>query len=266
MKNDKHTNLLSECVDGEIKTTVNHHTVIRNISSDQKEIIHSIMELYNNGEPFDCDMTASSLKFYERKKGDEFVIPEPKILFDVFPQQDKIKKITPLEKLPLEDGSIHSIMVDLPFVISPHNSPSFTKNQEGANVIQNRFWSWYPYMEGYENMYWWIQECNRVLDDNGILVWKMQDTISGSIYHSFIEFAKVCAQDLDMYMIDEFILRADVRLIATSKIKKQQHARKYTSNFIVFVKDKELGRKVSPLRILEECKKSVYEGKVWEVK
>ena len=40
----------------------------------------------------------------------------------------------------------------------------------------------------YDNHYWWINECNRVLEDGGIIVWKMQDTISGSIFHNFIEF------------------------------------------------------------------------------
>ena len=54
------------------------------------------MQLYNDGKPFDCDMTASTLKFYEQKKSDKYVIPEPKYLFDVYPQMDKIKKIEPI--------------------------------------------------------------------------------------------------------------------------------------------------------------------------
>lgn len=243
---------------------LDNSNVIKNISFDQKEIIWNIMQLYNNGQPIDCDMTASSLKFYEPKKSDKYNIPEPKILFDVYPQQDRIQKITPFGKLPLEDNSIHSIMVDLPFVISPKTCASF--NVEGTNMIAKRFSSWYPYMEAYENMYWWIQECNRVLDDGGILIYKMQDTISGSIFHSFIEFAKICAQNLDMYMIDEFILEAKARLIASSKIKQQQHARKFTSNFLVFKKDNKLGSKFNPLKIYEQCKNNVFEGKKWEYK
>ena len=108
--------------------------------------------------------------------------------------------------------------------------------------------------------------CNRVLKDGGTLVWKMQDTISASIFHSFVEYSKLCAQDIGMYMIDEFFLLAKARLISSGKYKKQQHARKYTSSFIVFKKDKKLGEKYNPMNILQQCKENVYEGKVWEVK
>lgn len=38
--------------------------LIKNISTDQSEILKWIIDLYNNGEPFVCDITASELKFY----------------------------------------------------------------------------------------------------------------------------------------------------------------------------------------------------------
>lgn len=250
----------------EKKELLTNDNVIKNISYDQKEILWNIMQLYNNGKPFDCDITASTLKFYEHKKADKYTIPEPKYLFDVFPQMDKIKKIEPFHKLPLDDNSIHSIVVDLPFVISPKKCKSMTEGKDGSCLIANRFSSWYPYMEGYENIYWWAKECYRVLDGGGLIAWKVQDTISGSIFHSYIEFAKLCFQEQNMYLIDEFFLLAKARLISNAKIKKQQHARKYTSNFLVFVKDEKLGKKFSPLNILKECKENVYEGKVWPVK
>ena len=47
---------------------LNNSNVIKNISYDQKEILWNIMQLYNQGRPFDCDMTASKLKFYEYSK------------------------------------------------------------------------------------------------------------------------------------------------------------------------------------------------------
>ena len=248
---------------------INNSNVIKNISYDQKEILFNVMKLYNNGEPFDCDITASSLKFYEQKKNDKYFIPEPKYLFDVYPQLDKIQKITPFNKIPLEDGSIKSIVVDLPFVICPKTCASMkrdNKENKKSCIIANRFSSWYPYMEGYENMYWWMNECNRVLADGGIICWKMQDTISASIYHSFIEFCKICGQDVGLYLIDEFFLEAKSRLISAPKMKQQQHSRKYTSSFIVLKKDIKNGNKYSPLKILEQCKKNVFEGKTYEFK
>ena len=33
--------------------------VIKSISYNQHEILYNIMQLYNNGKPFECDMTYS---------------------------------------------------------------------------------------------------------------------------------------------------------------------------------------------------------------
>ena len=245
---------------------LNNQTIKRNISTDQSVILKDIMDLYNDGKPFDCDMTASTLAFYRKKKKEAYQIPCPKILFDVYPQNDDTQKITPFEKLPLEDGSLKSIVVDLPFVISPKTCKSFVENKEGTNMIAKRFASWYPAKEFYENAYWWIGECYRVLEEGGICVWKMQNTVSGGLSHWFTTYSHIVAQDYGFYVIDEFILQAKSRLISPSKYKKQQHARKFTSTFLVFKKDKKLADKSNILKILGECKENNLEHKVWEIK
>ena len=248
------------------KNELNNSTVIKNISTDQSEILKWIMDLYNNGEPFDCDITASELKFYGDAKGCKYSIPVPKILMDVYPTREDIIKITPFSKLPLEDNSVSSIVCDLPFVCSPKTCKSVVEKKEGANIISNRFSSWYPMQEGYENIYWWITECKRVLRDGGILVWKMQSSVSGGLQHLLSEFSAVCAADCGLYINDQFILEAKARLISASKIKKQQHSRKYTSTFWVLKKDEKKDKKTNLLTKLQECKKNVFEGKVWELK
>lgn len=246
---------------------LDNSNVIRNISFDQKEILYNIMQLYNNGEPYDCDMTASQLKFYTQGKNDKYIIPEPKYLFDVYPQQDKIKKIEPFKRLPLEDGSINSIVVDLPFVISPKNCASMKKDRsEGSCIIANRFASFYPMEELIETIYWWLQECYRVLADGGIVVWKMQSTVSGGRQVWASPFSLIAADSLGFYTIDEFILEAKARLISATKIKKQMHSRKYTSNFYVFKKDKKMHKKNSILGLLDMCKSQNLENKVWPFK
>ena len=121
---------MEEIVDKMTSAELNNNTIIRSLSYDQKEILYNIMKLHNNGEPYDCDITASTLKFYDGNPNDEFYIPEPKYLFDVYPQCDKVQKITPFNKLPLEDNSIGSIVIDLPFVISPHTSKSVLEPKE----------------------------------------------------------------------------------------------------------------------------------------
>lgn len=239
MKKERHTNLLLECL-GEDAVTAKRRltsdTVVKNITFDQKEILHNIMELYNNGEPFDCDMTASSLKFYEEQPGDTYVIPEPKILFDVFPQQDKIKKIEPLGQLPLDDDSITSIVIDLPFVVSPPDAPSAKSDRDGASMIFKRFFGYYPVDELYESYYHWISEAYRVLKEDGLCVFKCQSTVSGGIQHNVEEWSFMCGQYVGFTMEDKFVLNSKARLLSDAKIKEQKHARKYTSVFLVFKK------------------------------
>lgn len=261
---------------------LNNNTIIKNIGTDQKKILYDIITLYNEGKGFECDMTASELKFYDadvsepkevsvlNKKGEKvkniYKIPVPNILFDTYPLNDNIKKIMPFEKLPLEDNSISSIVVDLPFVISPKTAKSVIEKKTGSNIISSRFASWYPYMEAYENMFWWIRECFRVLKEDGICVWKMQNTVSGSINHSFTEFAFICGQDAGFYVIDNFTLQAKARLISSGKYNKQCHARKFTSNFLVFKKGDKFAEKSNCLAILKHCKETELEYKVWELK
>lgn len=245
---------------------LNNFTVIKNISTDQSEILKWIMDLYTNGEPFECDITASELKFYGKRQGCKYEIPVPKILMDVYPVQEDIIKITPFNKLPLDENSVSSIVCDLPFVCSPKTCKSMIENKEGSNLITKRFSSWYPMQEGYENIYWWINECKRVLKDDGILVWKMQSSVSGGLQHMLSEFSALCAADAGLYINDQFFIEAKARLISSSKIKKQNHARKYTSTFWVFKKDGKKNQKTNLLKKLQECKENVFEGKIWELK
>ena len=243
-----------------------NNTIIKNISHSQTEILQNIMTLHNNGEPFECDITASTLKFYLDKNGKER-IPLPKYLFDVYPIDERVQKITPFERLPFEDNTLQSIVCDLPFVISPKKCKSVVEKKEGANMISNRFSSFYPMEELIENIYWWIKECYRVLKKDGILVWKMQSTVSGGRQVWASPFSFLVADKTGFYVADEFILEAKARLIpGKEKMSKQQHARKYTSTFWVFVKDSKKYKVNSPLNLLKRCEETVFEGKKWEVK
>ena len=241
------------------KSELNNSNIIKNISTDQSEILYNVMQLFNNGEPFDCDMTASTLSFYKQKKGEKYEIPCPKILFDVYPQTPETVKITPFEKLPLENDSIHSIVVDLPFLVQPKNAPSVLA-QEGNRICQ-RFSRWYPASEFYENAYWWLKECGRVLEENGIVVWKMQNSVSGGKQCWFTYFSHIAALDNGFVMEDEFVLEAKNRMISAGKYKKQAHARKYTSLFMVFRKDTKNTRKLNALEMLSVCKTKFLENK-----
>lgn len=212
--------------------------IIKNISFDQTEILHNIGKIYNNGsDQFDCDMTASSLCFYGESRG-KYNIPEPKILMDVCPTREDIIQIDKWNALPLEDKSIHSLVIDLPFVISPANAPSAVNNKEGASLIYKRFAAYYPVDNLYLSYYHWLKEAYRVLDDTGICIFKCQSMISGGIRHNVEEFSFMAAQRLGFKMEDKFTLLAKARLISPNKYKDgQKHSRSYTSEFLVFIKD-----------------------------
>lgn len=147
--------------------TLNNSNIIKNISFDNTEILHNIGILYNNGSDlFDCDITASCLGFYGKGKG-KYNIPEPKILMDVCPTREDIIQIDKWGKLPLDNESIHSLVIDLPFVVSPAGAPSKIEKKEGASLIAQRFSAYYPVDNLYLSYYHWLSEAARVLDVGG---------------------------------------------------------------------------------------------------
>lgn len=216
---------------------------IKNISYNQHEILYNILKLHNNDKPFDCDITYSIGNFYGTFKitdlngnKKDITINQPKYKFDVSPQLQDVIKIEPNGKIPLENDSIESIVIDLPFVIFPKTSPSVINGcSDRSNIIYKRFSSYYPASEMFESYSHWITEAYRVLKEGGICVFKCQNTISGGIFYCTEEFSWVEAQEAGFYVLDKFILLAKQRIIS-GKVKKQQHARNFSSVFWVFKK------------------------------
>jgi hypothetical protein len=207
----------------------------KNLSYDQKEILSDVIELHNGGKPFEADMTYSIGAFYKDRANESFHIEEPKYKFDVSPQSEDVVKIDAWGKLPLDDNSISSIVIDLPFVISPRNCKSMIENNEGSSIIAKRFSSYYPVPEMMHSYYHWINEAYRVLKDDGICVFKTQATVSGGKQYMTPEYSWLCATMAGFYTEDQYFLIAKGRLIS-GKVKNQMHARKFTSTFYVFKK------------------------------
>lgn len=229
--------------------------VIKSISHNQHEILYNIIQLHNNGKPFDCDPTYSIGNFYGRfnintddDKSVEIEIPSPQYKFDVYPQLDDVIKIEPLGNLPLEDNSIGSICIDLPFVIScgpSMNNPTGDK----TNIISKRFSAYYPVAELLRSYKHWINESYRVLRQDGILCFKTQPTITGSKMLNTPYYSRLIAESIGFDSLDEFILIAKNRLIS-GKVNKQQHARSFHSYFLVFKKS--LKKKIRYFDFMED--------------
>ena len=211
-----------------------YNEVIRNVSTNQKEIIMNIINMHNNGNPFDVDITYSTGGFYKKKNSKDIEVPEPIIKFDVVPQLEDVVKIEPWGPLPLEDESVSSIMFDPPFVCGPRTDKPI---KEGSCIISKRFSSYYPMYELHESYHHWINEAYRVLKEGGIFVVKCQNTISSSRFYANEEYTWLEAEKTGFTTLDKFNLSAKSRLLS-GQIKEQQHARNYNSVFWVFQKDK----------------------------
>jgi hypothetical protein len=206
---------------------MNQPTVIKSTSYDQYEIMESIIKLHcPNG--IEVDTTYSIGNFYKNGR-----IPQPKYKFDKFPQREDIQQLE--ERLPFEDNTINSIMFDPPFVIT--GNKNVHNYDKGSTIIAKRFESFKNPKELFEVYSQALTEYYRVLDTNGVLIFKCQDTVSGGKNYFTHCWVMNKAYELGFYPKDLFILNAKNRIIS-SKHKNQQHSRKYHSYFWVFTKQK----------------------------
>ena len=214
--------------------------VIKNINTDQHRILADIMHLYNNDEGFELDPTYSKGNYYgdfkwinENGEKETYTIPQPKYKMDVYPLSEDVQKLEIMGDFPLEDESVKSVNIDLPFVISV--GPSMGNGNKNSNITSNRFSAFYPVSNLVETYYHFLKEAYRVLKEDGILVWKCQRTITGGKTLNSPEMSWLFAESLGFDCVDAFYLEGKTRLIS-GKVKHQEHSRSYVSVFYVFKK------------------------------
>ena len=201
-------------------------SVVKSISFDETEIIQSILKLHCNNQPIELDPTYSIGNFY--KSG---VIGQPSLKFDINPQRPDVQQAN-AEKLPLENKSISVIMFDPPFLST--KGKSLTAEDE-SNTITKRF-GYYPDEPSLHEFYTKaLKEIYRILKDDGILIFKCQDKVSGGKQYFSHCFVYDRARELGFYVKDLFILLAKSRMIGGNH-QRQFHSRKYHSYFWVFQK------------------------------
>lgn len=195
--------------------------MISSIGYDQHEIIRNIIALHCP-EGIELDPTYSKGNFY-RASG----IKAPEEKYDMYPQTPDTLQADAKE-LPYLDGVIRSIMFDPPFIAG------HTKNKP-SGIIGERFYG-FRYVA---DLWAWYTEClkefYRVLEPKGVLIFKCQDTVSsGKQFMSHVYIINE-AERLGFYIKDMFVLLAKSRIIGHNHAR-QQHARKYHSYFLVFIK------------------------------
>ena len=201
--------------------------MIKSVCETNYEAIKSIMTLYEI-EQFDLDCTYSTGSFYDG-------LPQPKIKSDLEPIGDDVI-LANSENLPFEDGSMKSIMYDPPFVIV---GKTYKENKKGSSVIAKRFSGFGTFEELKSNYYKSLKELYRITENKGVVVMKCQDQVSGGKNYFSHILIMAMAEQIGFYNKDLFILTSKVRMNSMGgRWKKQQHARKYHSYFIVLEKRK----------------------------
>jgi hypothetical protein len=198
--------------------------MIKTTSYNQNEIIKNIIDLYCP-QGIELDPTYSKGIFYKNSG-----IDEPLEKFDLIPQSDDTLKAN-ANDLPHFNESISSIMFDPPFIVG------HTKKQP-SGIIGQRFHG-FSYID---DLWKWYSECliefYRILEFNGILIVKCQDTVSsGKQWFSHLYIMNE-AEKSGFYIQDLFILLAKNRMIGHNH-KNQKHARKFHCYFIVLKKKKQ---------------------------
>lgn len=203
--------------------------VIKSISYDQEEIISNILQLHVPNKEIDLDATYSKGNFYKKS------ISPPTYKFDIKPQTlDTIEACA--TDLPLGDSfSCDCIMFDPPFVMG--SGPSIENPKKGSNKVISRFSCFKNPVELLSFYKDALLEFYRVLNDNGVLIFKCQDcVVAGKNVMSHVVVMNQ-AYKIGFYPKDLFILLAKSRPIS-GKVNNQIHARKFHSYFWVFEKRK----------------------------
>ena len=203
--------------------------MIKSIYYSNDEVIKSIMDLYDIKQ-FDLDCTYSKGVFWKN------IIP-PVYKTDLLPQYDDVI-CSNSENLPFENNCMKSIMYDPPFLIT---GKTYKENKEGSSIIAKRFEGYNNFEELKTNYYKTLKELYRITEDDGKVIMKCQDTVSGGKQYLTHNMVINMGNEIGFHPKDVFILLAKGRLNAFNgtKWKTQYHARKFHSYFIIFEKTKQ---------------------------
>lgn len=203
--------------------------IIKSVNYDQGQIIKDILKLHVKSGVIDCDPTYSRGNFYKNTG-----IRKPKFKFDINPQGDYVK-FADCRDLPLGDESISCLIFDPPFLATTGKS---LEVDDDSNLIAKRFGVYSSETELHQFYIDSMKEFHRILEDNGILIFKCQDKISSGTQYMSHVFICNEAVKLGYYPKDLFVLLAKSRLVADWQAKNQKNARKFHSYFWVFEKSK----------------------------
>lgn len=196
--------------------------IIKTVSENQDEILHNILRLYVKKSTFDCDFTYSVGNFY-------ISLNKPPLKFDINPQLEDVRPLD--EVYSISPNSLHSVVVDLPFIVNVNNNGKF------KSKIAKRFDYFKSEKELYEANKSMIELAYSKLKIGGFLVMKTMDVCGPSKQLWINNYVQNKAAECGFILEDIFILVSQTKYLFTSGLR-QKHARKYHSYIFVFRKGK----------------------------
>lgn len=192
--------------------------MITTTSDSQTEILNHIMDLYHRW-PIQADLTYSTGRFWTGG------LPKPKIRCDINPDLEDLTHVCSVANLPFDCATLDSAVIDLPF-IHAHGK---------ASIIGNRFSS-IPSQKELDLLHHAAAlEAARVLEKNGLLIWKCQDIIeSGKPVWNHIKIYEHCVEA--GFKAEDLFVLVRKSAIQGHNHAIQQHARRTHSYFWVFLR------------------------------
>ncbi len=191
----------------------------KSVFENEQELLRAITDIHLQGQVIDCDPMYFKGNFY--KDG----IIKPKYIFDLNPQVPECQKAD-ATNLPLEAGSLASIILDPPFLFGIHGKTKDYYSSKTHTIFKD-FDELYLCYEGI------IKEAYRLLKKKGILIFKCQD-------YTDSETTMTHVHAYHLATLQGFYAKDLAILVKTNKVYNgnttQRHLRKIHTYFWVFQK------------------------------
>lgn len=194
------------------------------ICHTQTQVLYAIQQLHNGGDGIELDPMFNKGSMY----GDGYLTPFPKLRFDINPLHESVVN-TSADALPIDAGSIRSMVLDPPWLI---HSPGTT------NKLSNRYGYWRNKEELITFTKRILDEGSRVLKSDGLLIFKCQDFIHNRRKFFYSLLVRNYALKIGFNLIDEMIFVPGSRQRSQVKGMNSYASHSLYTYFLVFRKKK----------------------------
>ena len=203
--------------------------LVKSVYDREEDVLDGIAKLYLPAPSFDADMTYSQGGFYRH-------FPPPRLKFDIAPQFDDVRPLHEFDEL--ADGSLGSVVIDLPF---------FAGSNPGKLYYAGRYGQFNTAEELLRTHADMMSRAAQKLAPKGILVVKTQPFLYSERQVWTNHHVYNIAGELNLEMVDEFVLINPKRMLHV--VGQQKHARRFHVYFLCFRKriyKKGCGRPIMP--------------------